>query len=188
MGEIIKVTKMRVGNLVVFEGELYRVHSVDHRTPGKGNACIQTKLRHLAKGNLIDKRFLSDVKIEKASLDTHDMEFLYEEDNGYIFMNNESYEQMTLSKELIDEDAGYLLPNMNIKVEFYNEEPVGIQLPLTVTLKVTDTEPYVKKATASAQTKPATLETGLKVIVPGFVQVGEAIRVNTETGEYIERA
>jgi len=188
MADVIKVTRLRSGNLILLDGELYHVQAVEHRTPGKGNACMQTKLRNLRTGNTMDKRFLSDEKVEKAQLDNVSMEYLYKDDSGYIFMNTENYEQVHLDEDTIGEGMGYLLPNMKVQVEFYESKAVGIEFPQTVVLKVVETEPFVKRATASSQVKPAILETGLKVIVPGFVGVDEFIRVNTETGEYVERA
>lgn len=188
MADIIRVTRLRVGNLIVLEGDLYRVAAVEHRTPGKGNSCMQTKLRNLKNGNISDKRFLSNENVEKAQLDVHKMEYLYKEDNAYVFMNLETYEQVHLSEEVIGDGVGFLLPNATVMVEFYNDAPVGIEFATNVILKVIETEPFVKRATASAQTKPAILETGLRVIVPGFVSEGELIKVNTETLEYVSRA
>lgn len=187
MAGIVKATRLRSGNLVLIDGDLYRVHSVEHRTPGKGNACMQTKLRNLATGNMIDKRFNSDDKVEKASLDTAQMEFLYEDETGFIFMDTNSYEQITLNQEMIGDDKGYLLSNTKVKVEFYDGKPVGLELPLTVVLRVEETEPFVKRATASAQVKPATMETGLRVTIPGFVESGDLVKINTETGDYVSR-
>lgn len=188
MAEMLRVTKLRIGNLIIMEGDLYRVHSVDHRTPGKGNACMQTKLRSVKNGNLVDKRFLSDEKVEKAELENTEMEFLYHDGTGYVFMNTASYEQVHLSEETIGEGIGFLLPNTKVKVDFYNSEPVGLEFPQTVVLRIVETEPFVKRATASGQNKPAVLETGLKITVPGYLTVDELIRVNTETVEYVERA
>ncbi|MEI6093055.1 MAG: elongation factor P [bacterium] len=188
MADMIKVTLLRSGNLIIMDGELYHVQAVEHRTPGKGNACMQTKLRNLKSGNTMDKRFLSNEKVEKAQLDNISMEFLYKEEHGYVFMNTENYEQVHLDEETIGEGIGYLLPNTKVQVEFYDGKAVGIEFPQTVVLKVMETEPFMKRATASAQVKPAILETGLKVIIPGFVAAGELVRVNTETGEYVERA
>ena len=188
MADMIKVTRLRAGNLIIMDGELYIVQAVEHRTPGKGNACMQTKIRNLKTGNTMDKRFLSDEKVEKAQLDCVSMEFLYKEDHGYVFMNTENYEQVHLDADTIGEGIGYLLPNTKVQVDFYEGKPVGLEFPQNVILKVVETEPFMKRATASAQVKPAILETGLKVIIPGFVGVGELIKVNTETGEYVERA
>jgi elongation factor P len=188
MSGIVKATKLRPGNLIVLEGDLYRVHSVEHRTPGKGNACMQTKLRNVANGNMVDKRFLSDVKVEKANLDSVEMEFLYHDEDNFIFMNTSNYEQVSLSNDVIGDNKYFILPNTVVKVDYYNNSPVGIELPMTVVLKVTETEPYIKRATASSTTKPAVLETGYKVVIPGFIEVDELIKVNTETGEYLTRA
>jgi elongation factor P len=188
MAEMLRVTKLRTGNLIIMDGELYRVHSVEHRTPGKGNACMQTKLRSVKNGNLVDKRFLSDEKVEKAELDNVEMEYLYHDGTGYVFMNTSTFEQLVLNEDVIGEGTGFLLPNTKVKIDFYNSEPVGIEFPLTVVLKIVETEPFVKRATASGQTKPAVLETGLRIIVPGYLSVDELIRINTETMEYVERA
>jgi len=188
MAEMLRVTKLRIGNLIIMDGDLYRVHSVDHRTPGKGNACMQTKLRSVKNGNLIDKRFLSDEKVEKAELDNTEMEYLYHDGTGYVFMNTSTYEQIHLSEDAIGEGIGFLLPNTKVKVDFYNSEPVGVEFPQSVVLRIVDTEPCVKRATASGQNKPAVLETGLKITVPSYLTVDELIRVNTETVEYVERA
>jgi len=188
MAEMMRVTALRVGMLINMEGELYRVYAVDHRTPGKGNACMQTRLRNLKTGNLVDKRFLSNEKVEKAQLDCIIMEYLYHDGTGYMFMNSENYEQIHLSEDVIGEGVGFLLPNTKVTVDFYEGDAVGLEFAKNVVLKVVDTEPFMKRATASAQTKPAVLETGLKIIVPGFVAVGELIKVNTETLEYVSRA
>ena len=185
---MIKAIRLRSGNIILIDGKLFRVHSVEHRTPGKGASCIQTKLRNLSTGNMIDKRFNPDERVEKATLDSSAMEYLYSDETGFVFMNMETYEQISLDAELIGDGREYLLPNTSVQVDFYDGTPVGVEFPRTVVLKVVDTEPSIKKATASALVKPAILETGLKVTVPGFVSTGELIKVNTETGEYVSRA
>lgn len=187
MAGIVKATKLRSGNLILLEGDLYRVHSVEHRTPGKGNACMQTKLRNIATGNMVEKRFLSDVKVEKASLDNVAMEYLYDDENGMVFMNSNTYEQVTLSFDVVGDNKNFMLPNILVQVEFYNGQAVGIELPMNVVLKVIETEPYLKRATASSTTKPAVLETGYKTVIPGFVEVDELVKINTETGDYVTR-
>ena len=136
---------------------------------------------------MIDHKFRSEDDVERASLDEHEMQFLYRDGDMFHFMNTATYEQVHLSLEVLGDSALYLLPESLINVEFYETEPVGIHLPLTVDLKVTDTVPGIKGATASAQVKPATLETGLVVNVPSFVNTGDVIRINTETGEYLSR-
>jgi elongation factor P len=148
---------------------------------------VQCKLRDIRSNRLIDHKFRSEDDVERATLDEHEMQFLYRDGDLFHFMNTESYEQVHLSMETLGESALYLLPESVINVEFYETEPVGIHLPLTVDLKVADTVPGIKGATASAQVKPATLETGLVVTVPSFVNTGDKIRINTETGEYLSR-
>lgn len=188
MAEYIRANRMRVGNLVIFEGELYRIHTVEHRTPGNYQAVCQLRMRNVTKGTMVNRRLNSDDLLERAILDTVDMEYLYEEAQGYIFMNSDNYEQVTLDKDVVGEASGYMLPNTKIKVDFFNGLPVGIELPKVVILKVAEAEPNMKRSTATAQLKYATMETGIKVQVPGFVEVGDFIKVDTESGEYISRA
>ena len=188
MAGILKATKLRAGNLVIMDGELFRVYSTDHRTPGKGNACIKAKLRSLSSGNMTEKRFNSDDKIERAILESIKMEYLYEDGDFFVFMNTENYEQVNIDNELVGDNKFFILPNSEVNIEFHDGKPVGITLPMNVILKVEETPPFVKKATASAQIKPATLETGYKINVPGFVESGDLIKINTETTEYVARA
>jgi elongation factor P len=144
-------------------------------------------MRDIRNNRLMDNKFRSEDDVERATLDEHQMQFLYRDGDLYHFMNTESYEQVHLTAEVLGDSAAYLLPESVISVEFYESEPVGIHLPLTVDLKITDTVPGIKGATASAQVKPATLETGLVVNVPSFINTGDVVRVNTETGEYLSR-
>jgi elongation factor P len=183
----IQATRLRKGNLIKHGNDLYRVIDLYHITPGNKRAHVQCKLRDIRTNRLIDYKFRSEDDVERATLDEHEMQFLYRDGDLFHFMNTESYEQVHLSMEVLGESALYLLPEAVINVEFYETEPVGIHLPLTVDLKVTDTVPGIKGATASAQVKPATLETGLVVSVPSFVNTGDKIRINTETGEYLAR-
>ena len=135
----------------------------------------------------MDHKFRSEDDVERATLDEHEMQFLYRDGDFFHFMNTQTYEQIHLSQETLGDQALYLLPESTISVEFYDTEPVGIHLPLTVDLKVKETVPGIKGATAAAQVKPATMETGLVVTVPAFVNEGDVIRINTETGEYLSR-
>jgi elongation factor P len=166
---------------------LYRIIELHHITPGNKRGHVLCKMRDIRTGRLVDNKFRSEDDVERATLDEHEMQFLYREGDLFHFMNTESYEQVHLSQEVLGDSALYLLPESVIKVEFYETEPVGIHLPLTVDLKVSDTVPGIKGATASAQVKPATLETGLVVNVPSFINTGDVIRVNTESGEYLGR-
>ena len=173
--------------LIKHEGGLYRVLDLYHITPGNKRAHVQAKLRDIRSSRLIDHKFRSEDDVERATLDEHQMQFLYRDGDIFYFMNTETYDQLPLSQEVLGDSASYLLPESVISVEFYETEPVGIHLPQTVDLKVTDTVPGIKGATASAQVKPATMETGLVVTVPAFINTGDVIRVNTETGEYLSR-
>ena len=174
--------------LINVEQNLFRVLDVQHVTPGNLRGFVRVKLRNIRNGALADQKLRSEDSVERATLDERQMQYLYHEGEDYHFMDTSTYEQIHISSEALGESVNYLKPEMTIQVEFYGEEPVGIELPQTVDLKVLDTVPGIKGATASAQVKPATLETGLVVQVPPFVNPGDLIRVNTETGEYLSRA
>ncbi|MFC2075219.1 elongation factor P [Bdellovibrionota bacterium] len=184
----IQATKLRVGTLVIFQGQPHRVMYVQHVTPGKGQATVQTKLRNLITGNQRDQRFRSTEQIERATLENKSMQYLYSEGTQYHFMDTETYEQVVLDKETISDQIGFLKENMKIQIQFFDDRPVSMELPSVVELKVVETEPEIKGATATASLKPAILETGLKVKVPQFIRQGDVIRVSTEKREYIERA
>jgi elongation factor P len=183
----VQATRLRKGNLIKLDSNLYRVLELNHSTPGNKRGHVQCKLRDIRNNRLMDHKFRAEDDVERAILDEHEMQFLYREGDLFHFMNTESYEQVHLSLEVLGESALYLLPESLIKVEFYETEPVGIDVGQTVDLKVKDTVPGIKGATASAQVKPATLETGLVVSVPSFVNTGDVVRINTETGEYLSR-
>ena len=185
---MIQATLLRPGIIIKHEGELYSVFQVEHRTPGNKRGFMQTKMRNLRTGAMMDYRFSSEDRLERAVLDEHEMEYLYNDGDHYHFMNTETYEQIHLSKGTMGEAVHYLLPNMKIQVEFYDDKPVGIELPATVDLEVVDTEPSLKGASVSNVMKPAKLETGLVVNVPPFISIGDRIRVNTTEGTYQERA
>jgi len=174
--------------LINVEQNLFRVLDVQHVTPGNLRGFVRVKLRNIRNGALADQKLRSEDSVERATLDERQMQYLYHEGEDYHFMDTSSYEQIHITSEALGDSVNYLKPEMTIQVEFYGEEPVGIELPQAVDLKVTDTAPGIKGATASAQVKPATLETGLVVQVPPFVNNGDLIRVNTETGEYLSRA
>jgi elongation factor P len=184
----IQATRLKKGNLIVLDGELYRILELQHVTPGNLRGFVRVKLRNIRNATLQDQRLRSEDVIERASLDEIEMQYMYSDSAGHHFMDTTTYEQITLSDEVLGDLVGYLVPESVIKVEFYGSEPVGIELPQTVDLTVTDTAPAIKGATASAQLKPATLETGLVVSVPPFINVGDKVRVNTESGEYQSRA
>jgi len=173
--------------LIKHENNLCRILELQHITPGNKRGHVLCKMRDIRSGRLMDNKFRAEDDVERATLDEHEMQFLYKDGDAFHFMNTESYEQIHLTQEVLGDGALYLLPDTLIKVEFYETEPVGIELPLTVDLKVADTAPGIKGATASAQIKPATMQTGLVVNVPSFINTGDVIRINTETGEYLGR-
>jgi elongation factor P len=185
---MIPATQIRSGVLLLYSGELHRVHEVIHKTPGNLRGFVQVKMRNLRNGAMIEHRFGSTDRVEKASLDEREMEYLYSDAAGHHFMDNQSYDQITLSDEVLGDMMKYLLPNTVIHVDFYEGNPVGIELPNTVTLEVVETQPGLKGATASASYKPATLETGLQVMVPQFIEAGTRIKIDTRDNSYLERA
>jgi elongation factor P len=184
----IQATRLKKGMLVKMEQDLFRVLELQHVTPGNLRGFVRVKLRNIRNGTLSDQKLRSEDSIERATLDEREMQYLYQDGDDYYFMDTSSYEQIHISSEALGDSVNYLKPEMTIQVEFYGTEPVGIELPQTVDLKVLETVPGIKGATASNQVKPATLETGLVVSVPPFINTGDTIRVSTETGEYLARA
>jgi elongation factor P len=184
----IQATRLRKGNLIKVGDDLFRILDLHHLTPGNKRGFVQCRLRNIRTSTLTDMKFRSEDDVERAVLDEHEMQYLYNDGDAFHFMNTESFEQIHIDREVLGDAVNYLLPDSLINVEFYGSEPVGIDLPQTVDLLVKDTAPGIKGATASAQVKPARTETGLVVQVPPFINVGDRIRVNTETGEYQSRA
>ena len=184
----IQATRLKKGMLVKIEQDLFRVLELQHVTPGNLRGFVRVKFRNIRNGSLSDQKLRSEDTLDRATLEQRDMQYLYKDGDGFCFMDTASYEQIHITSEALGDSVNYLKPEMTIEVEFYGEEPVGIELPATVDLEVTDTAPGIKGATASAQVKPATLETGLVVQVPPFVNTGDSVRVSTETGEYLSRA
>ncbi|NQW04517.1 MAG: elongation factor P [Acidobacteria bacterium] len=183
----VQASRLKKGMLIKFDGALVRVLDVQHMTPGNLRALVRGKMRDIKSNRLVDHKFRADAMVERAILDERQMQYLFRDGEMFVFMDTENYEQVHLSVETLGDSAQYLLPDAVISVEFYEEAPMGIHLPLNVDLKVVDTAPGIKGATASAQVKPATLETGLVVNVPSFINNGDVIRVNTETGDYLSR-
>ena len=179
---------LKNGMVLNLDGQLWSVVWFQHHKPGKGGAVMRTKLKNVLSGKVVDKTFNADVKVEVANVDKRDMTYLYNDGGSYVFMDSSTYEQVHISAEALGDSKDFLVAEMLIRVEFYDVEPVGIELPPTVDLVVKETVPGIKGATASAQVKPATLETGLVIQVPPFVNEGDKVRVNTETGEYQSRA
>jgi elongation factor P len=184
----IQATRLKKGMLVKIGEDLFRVLELQHVTPGNLRGFVRVKFRNIRTGNLSDQKLRSEDSMERATLDEREMQYLYKDGDSFHFMDTSSFEQMHIDAEALGDSVNYLIPDAVIKVELYGSEPVGIELPQTVDLVVEDTAPGIKGATASNQIKPARLETGLVVNVPPFVNTGDKIRVNTETGEYLSRA
>ena len=185
---IINATQIREGMVLNHEGGLYRVTYTMHVTPGKGVACMQTKLKHVVTGKNLEARFRSDARVEKADLETREMQFLYGEPDGFVFMDNKSFEQVTLSEAMIGEGGKFLAEGKIYLVTYFGETPIGIEFPKSVELRVTYAPPELKKATATASLRPVTLENDITVMAPAFIKEGDIVKVNPETGEYLERA
>ena len=170
------------------DGQLYSVVDRDLNTPGNWRAILQLKLKNLNTGSITMNRVRPQDKVEQAYLDKREMQYLYREGDDFVFMDTETYDQTPLSKDWVGDQMLYMKENTNAQVVFYEGKPISLELPATVELKVVETDPSLKGATAAAQYKPATLETGLKVTVPPFISIGELVQVDTRTGEYLSRA
>jgi elongation factor P len=185
---MIAATQLRPGMVVKFNNELHSVFSMVHRTPGNLRGFVQAKMRNLRSGSMMEHRFSSEDKVERIALDEQEMEYLYDDGESYYFMNTENFEQMHLTKDMLGDGVFYLIPQLHVNVEFYEGKAVSVELPPSVEMTVVETEPGLKGATVSNVTKPATMETGLVVQVPPFINQGEKIRVGTAGGNYLERA
>ena len=188
MADTLLATRLRKGMIIKLDNELFRIHDLMHVTPGNLRGFVRVKARNLRTQTMSEQKLRSEDVIERATLDEKEVQYLYSDGDGYHFMDTETYEQIHMTAESLGDSVGFLKNEMTIRVEFYGTEPVGIELPQTVDLKVIETVPAIKGATATNQMKPATLETGVVVQVPPFVDEGDLIRVNTETGEYLARA
>ena len=184
---MIAATQIKRGMTIKLNNELYRVFSFQHITPGNWRGMVQTKLKSIKTGSIIEHRFRSEDRVEQAYLETHEMEFLYADGSDYHFMNTENFEQVHFPAGMLEDAIPYMTPNIRIQVEYYEGRPIGVELPGSVELKVVSTEPALRGATVSNVNKPATLETGLVIQVPPFVNEGELIRVDTSDGKYLER-
>jgi elongation factor P len=185
----IEYSQVRKGMVIVGEGgQLYTVVDRDLNTPGNWRAILQLKLKNLKTGAITMNRVRPQDKVEQAYLDKREMEYIYQDGDGYVFMDTETFDQITLDREWIGDQMLYMKEGNKAHVIFYEGKPISLELPATVELKVVETEPSVKGATAAAQFKPATMETGLKITVPPFVGIGEMVAIDTRTGEYLSRA
>ncbi|HSO05978.1 MAG TPA: elongation factor P [Pelomicrobium sp.] len=184
----VLATEIRAGNLIEWDKRVWRVLKSYHvHVGGRGGAFMQVEMKDIESGTKVNQRFRTDEKVERAFVESRDMEYLYSDGASYVFMDKENYEQLTLGEDFLEGQREYLLPNTAVQINFYSDRPIGVQLPGSVVLTVVETEPNVKGATATTTYKPAKTETGLTVMVPPFVSQGEKIKVNTDSGEYIER-
>ncbi|MEA2005384.1 MAG: elongation factor P [Acidobacteriota bacterium] len=184
---MINAIQIRKGMVIKVDGELFKVLEATHVTPGKGQALMQTKLRKLKDQTVHDYRFRSKDKVEQAYLETIEMEYLYQEGNEYVFMNIDTYEQIKLSPEILGSSINYLVSNVVFFIELYEKKPIGVNPPITIDLKVIKTEPFLKGATQSGSSKPATLETNITINVPQFIKEGDIVRIDTREDKYLER-
>jgi len=184
----VEAVEIRVGNLIEWDKRVWRVLKSYHvHVGGRGGAFMQVEMKDIESGTKTNQRIRTEDKVERAVVEAREMQFLYAEGDSFVFMDKENYEQLSLSRDFLDEQAGYLLPNTDVKVNFYDGRAIGVELPPSVVLEVVDTEPGIKNATVTTSFKPAKTETGLTVQVPPFVNNGEKIKVNTNDGAYIER-
>lgn len=184
----MQANDLRPGMVIKHNNDLFSIYKAEHRTPGNLRAFVQAKMRNLRTGSMIDFRFRSTDEVEKAVIDETDMQYLYADGDSYCFMNTQTYDQVHIHKDVIGDRAQFLVPDVVLKVEYYEGNPIDIALPQTVDLKVIETEPGIKGGSATNVMKPAKLETGVIVNVPPFINEGEMIRVDTAQGAYLERA
>ncbi|PIC88036.1 elongation factor P [Sporosarcina sp. P20a] len=185
---MISVNEFRTGLTIEVDGDIWRVMDFQHVKPGKGAAFVRSKLRNLRSGNVNEKTFRAGEKVARAQIDNRKMQYLYADGDMHVFMDNESYEQIELSEKQLEYELKFLKENMEVHVITYKEEVLGVELPITVTLEVAETEPGIKGDTASGGSKPAKMETGVVVQVPFFVNQGDMLVINTEEAEYVSRA
>jgi elongation factor P len=184
----IAATDLRRGMAIMFNGEPCRVIEFHHHTPGNLRAMVQAKLKRMKTGVTVEHRFRASDTIDVADMETHELEFLYRGGDIYHFMNSENYEQMEMDSKTLGEDAKWMTEGMKIVAEFFEGRPIGIELPNVLTFEVMETDPVMRSATKTSSTKPAKLNNGVSVNVPEFIKTGEKIRVNPQTGEYLDRA
>jgi elongation factor P len=185
----VEAVEIRPGNLLEWDKRVWRVLKSYHvHVGGRGGAFMQVEMKDIEAGTKTNQRFRTEDKVERAFVDARDMQYLYQDGDSYVFMDQENYEQINLSAEFLETQSGFLMPEMKVQVNFYNVRPIGIQLPPSVVLTVADTEPGIKNSTATNSFKPAKMETGVTVQVPPFISTGDKIKVDTNEGKYMERA
>lgn len=183
----IKAIDLKTGVRCEWEGDLYVCTDYLHRTPGKGAAVVVVKLKNLKTGRVLEKTFRSMEQVERITIETRKMQYLYKDDTGYVFMDTETYDQLAVAGPVVEDVAHYMKPDAEVEIGFYNGEPISVSVGNFVELKVTDAPPGLKGDTATGATKPVTFETGLTLQVPLFIKEGDVLRIDTRTGEYITR-
>jgi elongation factor P len=183
----IQATDIRKGVVIIYEGAPYRVMQFEHRTPGNLRAFVQAKLRHMRDGTQKEVRFSATEFVERAHVDTREMDYLYADSDGAVFMDVENYEQITLSDDDVGDAKPWLAEGMRVQIQMLNETPIGIQLPKTVEITIKECEPVIKGQTAAKSNKPAVLENGVSIAVPQFIKAGDRVRVDPGELRYIER-
>lgn len=184
---MISASDLRTGMTFIQDGKLIKVLDASHHKPGKGNTVMRMKLKDVRSGATYDTTFRPEEKFEKAHIDTKTLQYLYTTDDMVFFMDLETYEQYDIPVEIIKKEMKYILENMEVKIQFFGDEVIGIQLPTTVVLRVVETQPSIKGATVTGSGKPATMETGLVVNVPDFIETDELLEINTAEGSYVKR-
>lgn len=184
---MISTSDFKTGMTIELDGDIYTIVDFQHVKPGKGAAFVRTKLKNVKSGSVTERTFRAGEKVDRAMMDRREMQYLYSADDEYFFMDTETFEQISLRKEQLGNDVKYLVENMNIGVVLYQEQVIGTDLPFSVELTVEETEPGIKGDTASGGSKPAKMQTGLVVQVPFFINPGDKLRIDTRSGEYIER-
>ena len=185
---MIAATQLKVGMVIMHNGKPHRVTNVLHVTPGNWRGMVQTRLVNIETGSNAEHRFRSEDKVDRANLDEHSLQFSYRAAEDFHFMNTENYEMSSLRGDVLGDAVGYLTEGMVIQAQFFEGRVVGVEIPMFVELAVKETTPNIKGATAAASPKPATLETGLEIRVPQYINVGDRVKIDTRTGEFIERA
>ena len=185
----VEAVEIRPGNLLEWDKRVWRVlKSYNVHVGGRGGAFMQVEMKDIETGTKTNQRFRTEDKVERAFVDPREMQFLYQDGDSFVFMDKENYEQLSLAADFLEGQAGYLLPNTDVQINFYNGRAIGIEVPPSVILTVTDTEPGIRNSTATNSFKPALMETGITVQVPPFINKGERIKVDTNEGKYMERA
>ena len=184
----VPATQLKVGMLIMYNGKPHRVTNVLHITPGNWRGMVQTRLVNIETGSNAENRFRSEEKVERANMEPHSLQFSYRAGDDFHFMNTETYEMMSMSADVLGDNVNYLVDGTVIEALYFEGKVVGVEVPTFVELTVKETTPNLRGATAAASPKPATLETGLEIKVPQYINVGDKVRIDTRTGEFIERA